>query len=102
MRKTLETVIEVCDDCETYPIRYECNGCGKSVCSNCKSRLIEFQRRVKTTNLNIIYFCPDCVDKKLPLVKQLQLIQRLRHQWFNLVKKYDKLASEAERGIDEY
>ena len=102
MRKEVVTVVEICDACGKYPVRYACKECSKEVCHNCVRNFAEFQRRVKSTDLNVMYFCHECTKKDIPLLKQLQRIKQLREEWWVLDKKYDALADEAEEGIEDY
>jgi hypothetical protein len=101
MKKEVITVLEICDDCQQYPIRYKCKGCDKAACHNCVRSFIEFQRRVKTTSLNTIVFCPECMKKDIPLIKQLQFVEQLRNEWWALVDKYEHLAEVVEAEIED-
>jgi len=100
MLKEITTTVEVCDVCEKYPMRYRCQGCSKSVCHNCVNDFTQFQRRVRTSSLYTIKFCPECIKVETPLIKQLQRISDLSKEWWALCEKYDKLAEEAEYGIE--
>jgi len=101
MKKGITKIINVCDDCEEYPARYKCKECHKEVCHNCVRSFSEFQRRVKSSSLHVIHFCPDCSKKDIPLLNQLRHIQKLRDEWWEIVARYDELAEAAENGIDD-
>ena len=101
MKKEVITVVEICDGCQKYQVRYKCEECGRMVCHNCVRDFAEFQRRVKRSSLNVIRFCPECSKKDISLLRQLQRIKQLREEWWDLVDKYDDLANQAEEGIEE-
>ncbi len=102
MFKEINKIVEVCDGCQNE-IRQHCKGCGKAWCYNglCHQGWKEFQRRVKKTSIYQIIYCPDCLQKDIPLLKQLQKIEKLREEWWALYQKYDDLADEAEYGIGD-
>lgn len=99
MKKEVVKFVEVCDVCERCERRHHCAECNKVVCHNCVRDFTKFQRRVKSSSINTIDFCSECVKKDIPLVKQLQQIKQLRAEWWPLVEKYEKLADDAEFGI---
>lgn len=88
MKKEVITIVDICDGCQAYPVRYACEECKKTVCHNCVRSFTGFHRRVKSTNLNTIYFCPECVKKDTASLVQLRRIAQLREEWYSSATKY--------------
>lgn len=100
MKKFISVEKYVCDKCEEREVRYHCELCGIQVCLGCVRDFKEFQKRVNNSSLNVARICPECMKKDNDLLKQLIRIEELRKEWFKLVDEYEKLADEAESGID--